>query len=233
MARQSDQPAGRPRRRKKGRSGRSSRVYWIVGGAVGGVALLALVIAAVVVLWPRLGPGKMTAPERYIAYDSPEDVFHASMPEGWRFQSGGRKGQYWVSAENGGAAVKVYESLAGSLLGDIAGAAQPDPNAGDELLPVSRVHEVKRKLLAEEYADYREEPAVTVGTGFGKARRSAFTARPAGLGGKVRGYRVTALGAMTQVTVVCTCSPGDWDALEPAFARVIASVGPGPSPPGG
>src|SRR5687768_17674408 len=30
---------------------------------------------------------------------------------------------YWVSAEKGSATIKVYESLVGSLLGDIAGAA--------------------------------------------------------------------------------------------------------------
>ena len=39
MARQSDQPAERPRRRKKGRSGKPARGYWILGGAIG--ALLA------------------------------------------------------------------------------------------------------------------------------------------------------------------------------------------------
>jgi hypothetical protein len=231
MARRPDQPADRPRRRKKSRAGKPGHGFLILGGAIGAAALLALVIAGVL-LWSRFTPAKVAAPEQFAAYDSPEDVFHVSMPKGWKVQAGGRKGMGWVSAEKGGATIKVYESLAGSLLGDIAGAAQPDPNAGDEFLPVPRVHEVKQGVVAEEYGGYREEPAVTVVTKFGKARRSEFTAR-AGLGGKVRGYRATALGAKTQVTVVCTCPPGDWDALEPAFARVITSIGPGPGPAGG
>src|SRR5262249_59371004 len=137
--------------------------------------------------------------------------------KGWQLQSGGRKSAYWVSAEKGGATIKVYESLTGSLLGDIAGAGQADPNVSDELLPVSRVHNMKQKTFAEEYSNYREDPAVTVETRFGKARRSEFTAK-AGLGGKVRGFRATALGAITQISVVCICSPGDSDALAPAFA---------------
>jgi hypothetical protein len=228
MTRRFDQPAGRPRRRKKNRAAKSRHWYLVLGGALGGVALVALVVVAVVLLRPRFGPQKVTAPEQYDVYNSPEDVFHVSLPKGWAEESGGRKGHYRVSVEKGGATIEVYESLTGSLLGDIAGAGQRDPNVRDELLPVSRVHEVKRDTFAEEYRDYREEPAVTVDTGFGKARRSAFNAR-AGLGGKVRGYRVTALGAMTQITVVCTCPPGDWDTLEPAFARVIASIGPGPA----
>jgi hypothetical protein len=34
---------------------------------------------------------------------------------------------------------------------------------------------------------------------------------------------------MTQITIVCTCSPDDWETLAPAFERVIASLGPGPA----
>ena len=226
MTRQIDEPEERPRRRKKSQSNKSMRNYLILGGAVAAVAVLAVVIVVVAVLWSRFGPEKMAAPEQYVIYNTPEDVFHVSMPKGWGFKYGGRKDLYWVSAEKGSATIKVYESLVGSLMGDIAGAVQPDPNVDDDHLPVSRVHEFKQKILAEEYSNYREEPAVTVQTQFGKTRRSTFTAK-AELGQKVRGYRATALGAMTQITVVCTCSPRDWDALEPAFARMIESVGPG------
>jgi hypothetical protein len=226
MTRQTDQTEDRLRPRKKGRSSKSTRRYLILGGAIGAVAVLGLVVGAVVLIWSAVGLMKATAPEHYAVYNSPEDVFHVSLPKGWKLESGGRKDMYWVSAERGFATIKVNESLVGSLLGDIAGAAQPDANVSDDRLPVSRVHEIKQRSVADEYSDYREDPAVTVETQFGKARCSAFTAREVA-GRKVRGYRATALGTRTQVTVVCTCSPGDWGALEPAFARVIASVGPG------
>src|SRR5436190_13361882 len=146
MTRQTDELEERPRRRKKSRSSKSMRTYLILGGAAGAVALLALVIGVVVLLWSRFGPEKMTAPEQYVIYNTPEDAFHVSMPKGWGFKYGGRKDLYWVSAEKGSATIKVYESLIGSVLGDIAGAVQPDPNAPDEQLPVSRVHEFKPKL---------------------------------------------------------------------------------------
>jgi hypothetical protein len=226
MPRQTDETEDRPRRRKKSRSNKSLTRYLIVGGAVGAVVLLGVLILAVLLLWSRYGPAKTTAPAEYVIYNSPEDVFHVTLPKGWKFQYGGRKDTYWVNAEKGGATIKVYESLVGSLLGDIAGAAQPDSNGPDESLPVSRVHDFKQKLLAAEYGSYREEPAVTVETKFGKARRSMFNAR-GDLGQKLRGYRVTALGGQTQIGIVCTCSPGDWDVLEPAFARAIESVGAG------
>lgn len=226
MTRRSDRPAARPLRRKKNQAGNSGRRYLILGGAVGAVILVSLMIVAGIVLRQRFATPKVTAPEQYAVYNSPEEVFHVSLPKGWTLASGGPKGHYRVTAEKGGATIQVYESLTGSLLGDIAEAGNRDMKVPDELLPISRVHEVKRQTVAEEYRDYREEPAVTVETQFGKTRRSAFTAK-AGLGGKVRGYRATALGAMTSIAVVCTCPSEDWDTLEPAFARVIAGIGPG------
>lgn len=198
----------------------------ILGAAAGAVVLVIVVVVAGLLLRQRFATPKVTAPEQYAVYNSPEGVFHVSLPKGWTLESGGRKGQYRVSAEKGSATIQVYESLTGSLLGDIAESGNRGMTVPDELLPVSRVHEVKRQTIAEEYRDYREEPAVTVETQFGKVRRSAFTAK-AGMGGKIRGYRATALGAMTSIAVVCTCPAEHWDTLEPAFARVIASIGPG------
>src|SRR5262249_9220470 len=154
MTRRSDRPAGRPRRRTKDRAGKSGRGYLIAGAAVGAVALVVLVLVAGLLLPQRRGPEETTTPEQYVVYNAPEDVLHVSMPKGWQLQSGGRKSAYWVSAEKGGATIKVYESLTGSLLGDIAGAGQADPNVSDELLPVSRVHNMKQKAFPEEDSNY-------------------------------------------------------------------------------
>jgi hypothetical protein len=35
---------------------------------------------------------------------------------------------------------------------------------------------------------------------------------------------------MTQFDVICQCPPTDWENLQPAFNRVIASLGPGTGP---
>ncbi|MFL5330607.1 MAG: hypothetical protein ACJ8C4_17025 [Gemmataceae bacterium] len=216
------------RRRKKAPS-QSSRTNWILGGVIGTVVVAAVVVVVIVFRGPwRVGAAKMIAPADYDIVNSEEDVFHVSMPQGWIIKSGGRKDSTWMTAEKGGAKIKVNESLVGSLLGDISGAGNSDPNGPDENLPVSRVHETKQPIFAEEYGKYREELATMVQSRFGKTRRSAFSGNEGG-SRPVRGYRATAMGAMTQITVVCTCSPGDWDVLEPAFAKVITSIGPGQS----
>src|SRR5688572_23224407 len=110
MARRSDRSDERPRRRKKNRAIKSTRRYWVLGGVLGGVALLGLLVVAAVLLRPHFGAKKLTAPEHFVVYNSPEDVFHVSMPKGWALQSGGRKNQYRVSAEKGPASIQVYES---------------------------------------------------------------------------------------------------------------------------
>ena len=43
-------------------------------------------------------------------YNTPEDVFHVSMPKGWGFKYGGKKDLYWVSVEKGSATIKVLRS---------------------------------------------------------------------------------------------------------------------------
>jgi hypothetical protein len=220
-----DEVDDRPRRRKKKRSNSNLNRYLIMGGVAATAVFVIVVAVLAILLWSRFGPEKMTAPEQYVIYNTPEDVFHVSLPKDWNFQYGGKKDLYWVSAEKGSAKIKVYESLVGSLIGDIAGAGNPDPNGPDELLPVSRVHEFKQKLVAGEYSSYHEDPPETVQTGFGKSRRSMFNGRADMQ--KLRGYRTTAIGALTQVSVICTCSPKDWDALEPAFTKITESVGPG------
>src|SRR5262245_57831833 len=110
MTRRPDQPAERPRRRKKSQPNKSIRGYIILGGVVGAVAVLASVAAAVALLRQNAGSSKVTTPERYVSYSSPEDVFHVSLPEGWKIESGGRKTLYWASAEKGRATIKVHES---------------------------------------------------------------------------------------------------------------------------
>lgn len=227
MTRRSDRPAGRPRRRKKKQADESRRRYLILGAAAaGGLVLVGLVVVAWVLIKPRFETPKATAPQQFEVYNSPEEVFHVSLPKGWKVEPSGRKNQFKVTAEKGKATILIYESLTGSLMGDVAESANRGANVPDELLPVARVHDAKKPTVAEDYSNYQEDPAVTVETQYGKARRSTFTAK-AGLTGKVRGYRATALGVSTSIMVLCTCPPEDWDTLEPAFAKVIASIGPG------
>jgi hypothetical protein len=122
----------------------------------------------------------------------------------------------------GSAKISVDCDLVGSLF---AGPAIPlnDPN---QVAPVARIHELGVKKMQEEMSGYEEQPAQPIQTRTGEARISEFTA-PGALGKKIRGYRATALTRDRRVTVVCTCPESDWETLNPAFTKLVASLSPG------
>jgi hypothetical protein len=228
MKRDDDDIEDRPRRRKKKKKpqGPNSKMilYIGIGASVAIIFLMGVGVLAAVLL--TSGSSKLTAPTEFEMYNSQEDVFHVELPKGWKTEGSGVRHAYWVEAKQGSASIKVAENAVSSIVGDIMGAVDNRANKEDDELPVSKLHELKRQQFGEGYSSYQEEPAVTVRTGFGKSRRSAFSGKVSGIR-KYRGYRVTTLGVQTQITVVCTCPAGDWDMLEPAFARVIESLGPG------
>lgn len=231
-----DSPAPRKRRKsgrddgeddRRGKKKKKAGLNQLVLlGIASGVALLVLVgIVLLVVFMPR--GKKLTAPESYSTYQAPEGEFSCLVPADWRLEEGGIKNTRSITVKKGKASIHVRQSLAGSLVGDIAGAANMGADVPDDRLPVSRVHELKKDAIAEEVGGkYEEEPATTVMTkGFGKARRSAFTST--GALSKTRGYRATVLANMISYDVICQGSPDDWVVLEPAFAKAIESLGMG------
>jgi hypothetical protein len=214
------------RKRKKKRK-QSTRVVVLL--VAGGAALAVLLCGGVGLsfwLYPRLTAGgpSATAVSSYATYQAPEDAFGCDYPSGWAVQREGVKDHYEVTFSKGAASISISQSIAGSALGDIAGAGG-DPGNDPERAPVARVHAFKQAQAAEKLSGYQEEAAVTVPSRFGTARRSAFTARGL-LGRKLRGYRATALGPMIQYDIICQCPAADLEVLEPAFARVIQSLGP-------
>jgi predicted Zn finger-like uncharacterized protein len=221
-AREDDEEGRAGKRKKKQKAGQKQLVVLGIASGVG-VLVLGLVVLAVV-LMPR--GKKMTAPESFVNYNAPEGEFGCLVPAGWNLQEAGIKNTRSITAKKGSARIHIRQSLAGSLLGDIAGARERDPNPPDERLAVSLVHDIKKAGVAEEFGNYQEEPPTTMMTkGFGKARRSAFTA--SGMLGKKRGYRATVLANMISYDIICQCSEADWAVLEPAFAKVIESLGHG------
>jgi hypothetical protein len=221
-----DRPRPRKKKKKKPPQGPNSKMilYISVGASVAIIFLMGVGALAAVLL--TSSSSKLTAPTEFGMYNSQEDVFHVELPKDWKIEGSGVRHAYWVEAKKGSASIKVEENAVSSLVGDIMGAVDNNPNKSDDELPVSKLHELKRQQFGEGYSRYEEEPAVTVRTGFGKSRRSAFSGKVSFIR-KYRGYRVTTHGVDTQITVVCTCPAGDWDMLEPAFARVIESLGPG------
>jgi hypothetical protein len=219
----------RPRKKKKKKKNKETQKNWtpylILAGGVGGGLTLLIIIVVIVVIVMRGGKDKLTPITEYENADSMDEVFHLDVPKGWAWEASGKKNIASVKAKKGSALILANESVLGSIQGDIAGSnqRQEDMNAGDEFQPFSRVHELKKKMYEDEYSSYKEEPPVTVRTGFGKTRRSTFTCTQNF--SKMKGYRATALGVQTQITVTCLCRESDWNICEAAFAHAIETLG--------
>jgi hypothetical protein len=172
--------------------------------------------------------GSAEAPTSYTKYNAKDGSFACERPANWE-AAGGGKGHQWAKFTSGGAEISIRTDVTGSLMADIAQAQNQSAgiDAGDEdLAPVAKVHEMGKEAMAEQMSDYQEQAPESVKTGLGDARKSEFSATGT-FGGKVRGYRVTALTRDKRVQVVCQCSESDWETVKPAFDKAIESLGPG------
>jgi hypothetical protein len=211
--------AGRtqPAKRKKKKKKKQARSRWplYAGLASGGVVALVLTVWVVIRVTRGEPPAQpVTAWERHC---TEENEFGFDYPAGWYAREYGTRGKREVEVKGGAATITVKENIVGSLVGDITNALNKGEPVDDERSPVAKVHEMRRP----DSSGHREEPAVTVATKFGKARRSSYTQ------GSSRGYRATVLMRQTALDVYCECPASDWETLRPAFERVIASLGRG------
>jgi hypothetical protein len=221
--------AEKRKRRKPEKESKRTNMLLFAAIAVGALLSLSVLGVGIFFLVRLAGKDKLTAPDSFSAYESPEAVFRLDYPSGWKVSPSGIKGNFAVTIEKSSALIKVSESLRGSLIGDVANAGARGDES-DERSPVAQVHAVKKRDLADEFSRYEESKPVFVNARFGKVPRSEFTAST-GLGLRVHGFRATALAGMTSFDVVCQCMEGNWEMLRPAFERAIASLGPGTGAP--
>jgi hypothetical protein len=198
---------------------------------IGGIVLAVVVLGGGIGLsfWiyqkVRTDRPSVAVPTAFTPNEAPDKSFRYEYPADWKIHTEGAKDHYETTITRGSASIKITQGIVGSLLGDIAGAG--DPGNDPERSPVARVHELKRAAATEGLSKYQEEKAQTVRTKFGDARVSAFTATAGTFSQRVRGYRATVLGHMTQFDILCQCPTADWENLEPVFSRLIAGFGPG------
>jgi hypothetical protein len=213
-----ERPEPAVRKKKKKKKKQASRWPLFAGLGVAGAAVLALFVWVVV----RLAGGGSPPAQPVTAwekYSTEEKEFGFDYPAGWDAMSYGIRGKRHAEVKGGGGAlITVKESMEGSVVGDIFKAADRGKPVEEDRTPVAKWHEMRRP---KDSSSYREEPAVTVNTRFGPARRSAYTE------GSKRGYRATVLMSRTALDVFCECRASDWETLRPAFERVIESLGRG------
>jgi hypothetical protein len=178
--------------------------------------LLAAVAGAVLVM-----------PTTYNTYDSKDGSFLIECPAGWEVKGGGNRGSAWAKFTSGSAEVTVDTDLAGSLMGDIAKSQLPilSIEGGENAPTIEKVHESDREAFDQEWGAKEGKP-VAVATRLGDSRKSEFTGAGM-LGGTFHGYRVTALSRDKRIRVICRCSEAEWQSLQPAFDKMIASVAMG------
>lgn len=205
------------RKKKKKKKQQASKWPLIAGLAGGGVVVLILLILVIVKF---AGGGAVTAPTEWEKYSVGENEFGFEVPVGWKVSEKGIPNKRDVQITKGSVKITIDENMTGSLVADIANAANRGVEVSDDLLPVSTVHTRRRPQNVG--ADYKEEPATTVNTrGYGKARQSVYTE------GSKRGIRATVLRHQTSLDIFCNCRASDFDTLRPAFEKFIASFGSG------
>jgi hypothetical protein len=192
---------------------------------------LALVAAAGLVLATGCG-GRAVVPTSYSTHNCKDGTFKVQYPAQWQAESGGKAGYAWAKFTSGNAEVSVETGLTGSLLGDISATGllpHPDGATDEKLPPVAAVHLLEKKSF-EADAGVQEKEPTTVTTSFGEGRKSEFRGTNS-FGAESRGYRATTLARDYRIRVVCKCPVAEWDALKPAFDKIIESLAAGKPEP--
>jgi len=171
--------------------------------------------------------GATVMPTTYETYDTKDGSFRIEYPAGWEVTAGGARGSPWVKIVSGSAELDVDADTTGSILADIAKSQVPMLEIGDhsDAPPIQKLHESDKEDFDKEWGA-TEQASVAVATQLGDSLKSEFTGTGL-LGGAFHGYRVTALSRDKRIRVVCRCSEAQWQSLQPAFDKMIASVAMG------
>jgi hypothetical protein len=211
---------------------------WVTGliliGVVGALTVLAFFGI------PQGGPS-VRAPKSFKSFETPDKSVAGVGPSDWtKKRSTGLGGTIGgVAFAQGTAKINITADLAGSLMGDMAAAANAQISNVESVLPegqaqaltkppVEKLHEAGEADMEETFEGYTEQPMKPLQSALGDARISEFTGKTQkdmfSQGYPAHGYRATILGGEKRVTVLCYCSDKDWKNLKPAFDKVIGSL---------
>lgn len=196
-------------------------LYAVLGGVFVGIVALTFAMH-------NLKPKMVPAPAAYKAYTALDGSFACDRPVGWKTKEAGRPGgtRAMVTFESDKVVVEV-ESDASKLM--TASSNETNPYAATpfaKVMPmVQEMHEKDVQQWMDALPNFKEKPAEPYESKFGDARVSEWTASKGNI--KLHGYRVTMASTDRQITIFCLTPERNWRILEPAFQRIITSVGPG------
>ena len=198
-------------------------------------AVLGVVVVGVIALTFALHnvkPKMVPAPASYKAYTALDGSFVCDRPVGWKTKEAGSPGgsRAMVSFESDKVVVEI-EADASRLMTASAG----DTNAGNtnpyastpiaKVMPlIDQMHQKDVAQWMDVLPNFQEKPAEPYTSKFGEARVSEWTASKGNI--KLHGYRVTMAGTDRAISVFCLTPERNWKILQPAFQRIITSIGP-------
>lgn len=177
-------------------------------------ALLFIVILGASQLLTGCGSTPPAVPvASFTALEASDKSFSAQVPAGWETKSSDAGATVATAQISQGAAIiRIVSDTASSFLGD---AARNSPKP-----PMEVVHELKLKKLEEYFSSPQPGATKEMGSSLGPARYSEFTAA----NGQIKGWRCTILGPQRAFFITVSCPTTNWDTLQPAFSKVIASL---------
>jgi hypothetical protein len=179
-------------------------------------------------LLPAIGGcgGPAVVPRTFSTYKDPNKFFSVQYPDDWDANTGSsanaKKG--WAKYSSGNAEIHVSVCPVADLIAAIAQTGiNPMVNLDFEpAKAASKVHWLEKP--DEKESGIKEQRALPVDTAAGKGYWSEFTIPDPD--SPEHGYRATVVIGHNRVQIVCKCPESEWQALKPAFDKVIASVGP-------
>ena len=170
-------------------------------------------------------------PTTYKKWNAKDGLFAVEYPEGWKADGGGKSGIQWAEFSKGGCYITIDSNISGSVFADIAGAAsgglgsdgeQIDPKLAEQLAPAAAAHKMiaKDQQRFEKFKNYKEEEPTKITPPVGEGRKSLFTAS-AGMGQKVKGYRITIPTNDKAIIVFAYGPEKDWSKIQAAYDQIF------------
>jgi hypothetical protein len=171
--------------------------------------------------------GPAVVPQSFSTYKDPSQFFSIQYPDEWDGNTGSSSNSKigWAKYTSGDAEIFVSVRPVADLIASIA---QTGINPLVNLVfepskAASKVHWLE-KPGPEKESGIKEQQALPVDTNAGKGYWSEYTTTDSD--SPEHGYRATVVIGENRVQICCHCPEAEWQALKPAFDKVIASVGP-------
>jgi hypothetical protein len=216
-----------------------NRGLLIWGGVIAGLAVLAYVLSHVA----AMSAGRVKAVSNWQDHTTADDTMALHLPADWKITEGSAQGiKTRVTAQQSSlVGMTVVGSDVTSWLGDILKPKSDDVfgqaegvaagmEAGFALTadapPEQKVHDLFRREMEDRYAGYEEGPKESLRMAGAAACKADITFRKrCGLVKvRMRGVRITALGAQRGYSIVAFCPARAYSDFEPTLAEILSGM---------